>query len=155
MKRVALLLLLTVTGLALAGCAGSGSHSSLAPPVTFRSAQTVLSGRFSLVVSRLPDSTPVGVTKQQAENAALGKTKAAGVTATLVRATDTAYAKVVAGTPTLLISDRTVWLVLIPGQQVPIIYPQGKSGPAAYAATMAVLIDAKTGHYLEAAALNS
>lgn len=155
MRRLALPLLLTITGLALAGCAGGSSHPSVARPVTFKSAQTRLSGQFNVVVSQLPDSTPVKVTKQQARDAALGKARATGVTATLVKATNTAYSNVVAGRRKLLISDRTAWLVLIPGQHVPIIYPYGKTGPATYKATMAVLIDAKTGQRLEAAALTS
>jgi hypothetical protein len=150
MGRLALPLLLTITGLAVVGCAGSSSHSSR--PLTFKSAQAKLSRGFHLVVRRLPNSTNVEVTKKRAEAVALGKAKATGVTATLVRATDTARAKVVAGTRKLLISDRTAWLVLIPDQQVPLL---GPNTSGSYKATMAVLVDAQTGRFLEADALNS
>lgn len=44
MKRQALALLLTATGFALAGCAGSSSHLSLAPPTSFETARAMLAG---------------------------------------------------------------------------------------------------------------
>jgi hypothetical protein len=129
--------------------------------MTFRAAQTALaSGGFHIAVTPLPGSTPAAVTKQQARNTALRHANAAAasgaVTATLVSATDYGQAHVATdGTRKLVISNRTAWLVLAPGQQVPIIYPMGKSGPATYAATLALLIDANSGALLETAALNS
>ena len=44
MKRQALALLLATTGFALAGCAGSSSDLSLAPPASFKTAQAMLAG---------------------------------------------------------------------------------------------------------------
>jgi hypothetical protein len=125
--------------------------------MTFGAAQTALASEgFHIVVTPLPRSTPVAVTKQRARNTALRHADAAAadgaVTATLVRATD--YDRVATGgTRKLVIANRPAWLVLAPGQQVPIIYPMGKSGPASYAATLAELVDANSGALLETAAL--
>ena len=167
MKRPALTVLLVVLGLALAGCAGSGPRSSRIVPASdrtaalpFPAAQAELaSNRFNITVTALPDSTAVPVSAQQAEDTALHHPVASaktppGVTATLVTATDADYATVAAdGTRTPLISNRTVWLVLIPNRQVPIIYPIGKSGPPSYPATLADLVDANSGKLLMGAAL--
>jgi hypothetical protein len=167
-KRLALTPLLVVLGLALAGCAGSGPRSSPVVPASVRTAALpvpaaqaeLASKRFNITVTALPDSTAVPVSKKQAEDTALhhpvGSPRTPlGVTATLVSATDSDFAKVATdGTRTPLISDRTVWLVLIPGQRVPIIYPMGKSGPPfSYAATLADLVDANRGKLLLGAAL--
>jgi hypothetical protein len=150
MGRLALPLLLAITGLALVGCAGSSSHSSR--PLTFKSAQAKLSRGYHLIVRRLSNSTTVEVTKQRAEAVALGKGKAAGVTAFLVSATDRGRTKVVAGKRKLLISDRPTWLVLIPDQQVPLL---GPNTSGSYKATEAALVDARTGRWLEADELNN
>lgn len=170
MKRQALALLLTATGFALAGCAGSSPDLSLAPPASFKTAQAMLAGghRFALVdlgypagvgvippyyiadieVSRLPASTPAVVAKQWAEAAARGRTSTPlwGTTATLVRATATVGAGG-GGTRTLL-SNRTAWLVLMPFDRE--LIPRGRPG---FAGTKAVLIDAHSADYLEGALL--
>ena len=72
----------------------------------------------------------------------------------LVKATDTAYGKERPdGTVDLIVSNRAVWLVLVPDQNVPI---HGRQGPPfTYSATLAVLIDANSGDFLKAAALAS
>ena len=129
--------------------------------MSFGAAQTALaSGGFHIGVTPLPGSTPVAVTEQRARSIALrhanGAAANGAVSAALVSATDYVRAHVAAdGTRKLVISNRTAWLVLAPGQHVPIIYPMGKSGPATYAATLAELIDANSGALLETAALNS
>ena len=170
MKRQALALLLTATGFALAGCAGSSSDLSLAPPASFKTAQATLAGgrRFALgglgypagvgvippyyivnvEVSRVPGSTPVVVAKQWAEAAARGGTTAPlwGTTATLVRATATSETG--GGATRTLLSNRTAWLVLIPFDQE--LTPRGQQG---FAGTKAVLIDAHSADYLEGALL--
>ena len=135
------------------------SSSARVRPMSFRAAQTALaSAAWHIAVTPVPGSTRVAVSRQQAEDTALRHANAAAakgaVTATLVRATERAHVAP-DGTRTFVISNRTVWLVLAPGQQVPIIYPMGKSGPATYAATSAELIDANSGAVLEIAELNS
>jgi hypothetical protein len=167
MKRLALSLLLVNAGLGLAGCAGGGSPSSLAPAAPFKVAQGMLRGapqRLALEdfgyprglgvippyyianidVRRLPDTTPVVVAKQWAEDAARGRTNAPlwGATATLVRATATTGAK--GGGTRRVLSDRTAWLVLIPFDQ-----EMTTPGSRTFAGTKAVLVDAKTDQYLE------
>ena len=170
MKRQALALLLTATGFALAGCAGSSSDLTLTPPASFKTAQAMLLGgrEFALVdlgypkgvgvippyyiasveVSRLPASTPVVVAKQWAEAAARGRTTAPlwGTTATLVRATATVGAG--GGRTRMLLSNRTAWLVLMPFDQ-----ELTSPGAPAFAGTKAVLIDANSADYLEGALL--
>jgi hypothetical protein len=106
----------------------------------------------SVVVSRLPGSTPVVVAKQWAEAVARGRDDAPwfGVTATLVRATATTPAG--GGRTGTLMSDRTAWLVLIPDQTA---LAPGTAGPFDWVFTKAVLIDATSGHYLGGALLPS
>jgi hypothetical protein len=70
----------------------------------------------------------------------------------LVSATHTAYGKERPdGTLDLIISNRAVWLVLVPNQQVAI---RGRKRLPFKAATLAVLIDANSGDYLTAAVLH-
>jgi hypothetical protein len=176
MKGLSLAFLVTFAGLALAGCGGSASQMSLLPAAPFKVAQTMLAGgrRFALgpgakvagvvggtpnkpvpsvVVSRLPPSTPVVVAKEWAEAAARGRNDPPwfGVTATLVRATATTT-PVGGGRTRTLMSDRTAWLVLIPEPQA--LVP-GKPGPFNWTFTRAVLIDATSGDYLGGALLPS
>lgn len=137
--------------------AATFASSAKALPASFASAQAALaSDRFNIQVSPLPDASSAAVTEQQAEAIALhGIPASEGVTATLVSATDAGGDDTVAADGTLspVISDRTAWLVLIPGRQVPIVYPMGKSGPPSHPATIAVLIDADSGDFLLGAAL--
>ena len=176
MKRLALVLLVSVAGVALAGCAGTAKQTSLLPATPFKVAQAVLAGgrRFALgpgakvagvvgglpdkpvpsvVVSRLPASTPVVVAKQWAEAIARGRNDLPWfrVTATLVRATSTTT-PVGGGQTRTLMSDRTAWLVLIPDEQA---LAPGGTGPFNWAFTRAVLIDATSGDYLGGALLPS
>jgi hypothetical protein len=146
-----------------AGAILAVTHSSAARaqsgPLDTTQAIAALSA-FNIQATPVPSSTPVAISEQQAEDTALNHfgqgTAPIGVTASLVRATDTEYANAAAdGTRTPLIPNRTAWLVLIPDRQVPIFAPAGKSDESTYTATMAVLIDANSGDYLEAAALNS
>jgi hypothetical protein len=167
MKRLALWLLLISAGLGLVGCAGSRSRLTLAPAASFKAAQAMLAGgghRFALTgfgyprgvgvippyyianihVRRLPDTTPVVVAKEWAEDAAGGRANGPlwGASATLVRATATTGAK--GGGTRRVLSDRTAWLVLIPFDQ-----EMTTPGSRTFAGTKAVLIDANTDQYLE------
>jgi hypothetical protein len=176
MKRLALVLLVSVAGMASAGCASTAKQTSLLPAPPFKVAQTMLAGgrRLALrpgakvagvvgglpdkpvprvVVSRLPASTPVVIAKQWAEAIARGRDDLRwfGVTATLVRATATTT-PAAGGQTRTLISDRTVWLVLIPDEQA---LAPGRTGPFNWTFTRAVLIDATSGDYLGGALLPS
>jgi hypothetical protein len=127
-------------------------------PQPFDAAQTALASQYRIQVS--PLSAAVAIGEQQAEDTAVGQLDAVlppGITATLVDATDSGGDATVAsdGTRTPLISNRAAWLVLIPNQQVPIMYPPGKSGPSSYTATAALLIDASSGDFLLGAALTN
>jgi membrane associated rhomboid family serine protease len=140
------------------------SPSASARQAPFVAAKTGLASEYHIRVNALPGSTPVGVAAGRAETVALKHTPGspagsipAGVTATLVDATYAGgYARVAAnGTRTPLVLNRPAWLVLIPNQQVPIFYPNGKSGPPSYTATMAALVDANSGHFILAATVAS
>jgi hypothetical protein len=126
----------------------------------FEAAQSSLASDHNIDVQPLPASLAVAVSQQQAEDVALrqfGVAAGTSVNAMLVSATANAYAEVMPnGTRTLLVSNRAVWLVLIPNQQVPIHYPRGRTGPPfSYTATLAVFIDANSGDYVMAPALAS
>jgi hypothetical protein len=155
-RRLAIVAVLAVAVVAAAVVAATWSQPAGALPAPFQPAQVALSSQFGINVSPLPDSTSVALTMDQAEAIVMRRYRSAppGVTATLVTATDSQYATVApTGERTLVISNRAAWLVLVPGQQTPIIYPYGKTGPYSYATTSAVLIDANTGAVLIEAAL--
>jgi hypothetical protein len=131
--------------------AATWSQQADALPAPFQPAQTALADQFNVQVSPLPTSTRVAVSEQRAEQTVLKRyaKPPTGVTATLVSTTDSDYAtSAPTGGLTPVISNRAAWLVLVPGQQAPIIYPMGKSGPLSYGTTSAVLIDANTGSFL-------
>jgi hypothetical protein len=109
----------------------------------------------------LPASVEVAVSQQQAIDVALRQfpgSTSTNIDAMLVSATDPAYGEEQAdGTLRLLISERAVWLVLLPDHQIPIWGSHGgkKGPPFWYLATLAVLIDADSGEFLKAPALAS
>ena len=155
-QRAVMVALALAAALTTGLVAGLWSSPANALPAPFQPAQTALSDQYNIDVSPLPDSTQTPVSEQEAQQIALGphQSMVPGVTATLVDATDAGGDDLdTGGTRTPLISNRTAWLVLIPGQHVPIIYPYGKTGPWSYSATVAVLIDASDGTILIGAAL--
>lgn len=148
---------------ALAACGSSHrtaatvGHRTTAPP-TLGSVRSFLTSHDNLVWHRLPKRGALPIDARHAEAVVLRRSRKGsareGISATLVRATDTVYCTTVPyGQCRRIIEDRPVWIVLVPNQQVPIVYPRGKSGPLSYWATMATLVDARSGTYLEAAAV--
>ena len=123
----------------------------------FEPALLALATRYNIHADPLPTSVEVAISRQQAEAVALqhaDDSRDTSPEAMLVNATHTAYGKERPdGTLDLIISNRAVWLVLVPNQQV---RSRGrKSPPVEYSATLAVLVDANSGEYLTAAVLAS
>jgi hypothetical protein len=121
----------------------------------FESALLALATQYNIHADPLPSSVEVAISRQQAEAVALPHSDGSPDTnldSMLVNATHTAYGKQRPdGTLDLIISNRAVWLVLVPNQQVRSRAP--KNPPAEYSATLAVLVDANSGEYLTAAVL--
>jgi hypothetical protein len=151
-KRTALVLL-AATVLIAAAC-GSSSKPRATPP-SLRAVQPYLAKYDYLHLRSLPPSATVRIGRRQAEKIASGKGWGAprmpGVSATLARVTDTGYCRLVHGKCRLLIRNRAMWIVLVPNQTVPVM--GRRTGPISYAATMAVLIDANSGKYINASAI--
>lgn len=154
----------TFAGLATAGVISAialvvfGSAAARALPAPFNAVQSELSSRFRIEVTALSAETATSVTESDAESDALSEFGVAstqrGVVATLVSATDSSFAQTQSdGRSVPVLSNRPVWLVLIPDVQVPITCPPGRQCASSYTATQAVLIDAHTGAFLEAAAI--
>jgi hypothetical protein len=159
--RVAAVLLLITVSLAACGSthrtAAPSGHRTTAPP-TLHSVRAYLAGSASLSLQRLPKSAAVPVDAQRAEDVVLdrmGKKLAPkNVSATLVRATDSGWCNEQPdGACRKVIKNRHVWIVLVSTRQVTVIYPYGKTGPPSYWATVATLVDARSGKYLMAAAI--
>jgi hypothetical protein len=122
----------------------------------FEPALLALATDYNIHAEPLGTSVEVAIGRQQAEEVALQRSDGSTATnldAMLVSATHTAYGKERPdGTLDLIISNRAVWLVLVPNQQVAI---RGrKRPPFKDSATLAVLIDANSGDYLTAAVLH-
>jgi hypothetical protein len=130
----------------------TGRH---APPISFDAAQSKLATGYNIHVRPLAASVAVAVSQQQAEAAALnrvGEVSTPGVTSFAVSARKGKHPKVSTSGHAPLIPSGSVWLVLVPDQQVAI---RGRPGPPfSYTATLAVLIDANSGDYLMTAALS-
>ena len=125
------------------------------PPLTLEKARAQLSSGHGIEIRVLPTGTKLGVRQSAAVTTALehfGLSPSADVSAFAVAATATNYGDVQPdGTLKLRISDRPVWLVLIPNMEIPQSGPRGRPNPPSYTATLAVLVDATTGDYLMAA----
>ena len=110
---------------------------------------------YNIDAEPLASPVEIAVTRRQAEKVAIQRSDGSAATnidSMLVGATATAYGKERAdGTLDLIISNRALWLVLVPDQQVPVRGPGGP--PFTYSATLAVLIDANSGAFLTSAAL--
>lgn len=137
----------------------SRSQSAGAASTPFGAVQSYLAENDYIQAAAGPAAGTVSTSAQQAEDTALarfGTPGMSGVTSTLVSATNTAYCKPQAdGTCTPVISNEPVWIVLVPNQQVPIYGSASPAQSGSYTATIAVLVDALTGRYLEAAAIPS
>jgi len=121
----------------------------------FDPALLALVANYNIHAEPLGASVEVAISRRHAEEVALQQSDRSTVTnldAMLVNATHTAFGKERPdGTLDLIISNRAVWLVLVPDQQVAI---RGrKRPPIKDSATLAVLIDANSGDYLTAAVL--
>jgi hypothetical protein len=150
-RRVLVAAVALAAALAAGLFAATWSPQADALPAPFQAAQSTLDSQFHIHVNPLDSTAQVALSEQQAEHAAVAHYQSAptGVTATLVSATDDYYQTSASdGTLTRVISNQAAWLVLVPGQQAPIFYPKGKSGPASYSVTSAVLVDANTGAVL-------
>jgi hypothetical protein len=125
------------------------------PPPALKAVQAQLSSGHGIEICVLPADAHLAVSQSAAVAIALerfGQSSSADVGAFAVAATATNYGDVQAdGTLKLRISDRPVWLVLIPNMEIPQSGPRGRPYPPFYTATLAVLVDANTGDYLMAA----
>ena len=125
------------------------------PPLTLDAAKAKLSSGHGIDIRVLPTGTDLDVRQSAAVTTALersGQSPAADVSAFAVAATARNYGDPLPdGTLQLRISDRRVWLVLIPNVEIPRSGPRGRPHPHFYSATLAVLVDASTGEYLMAA----
>jgi hypothetical protein len=123
-------------------------------PLTLDSVEAALSSAHGIDVRALPTGTDLVVSQSAAVTTAMEfagtQSPAADVSAFAVTATARNYGKVLPdGTLELRISDRRVWLVLVPNFEV---HSRGVSpDPRSYIASLAVLIDGSTGERLLAA----
>lgn len=135
-----------------AGLFLSQSAGAVASPLD--AAQSFLSQYDHTQFNLLPASTPVAVSAQQAETVAFQQQWGApgmSVSATLVNATVDGYCNEQAdGTCAPIISNRPVWIVMIPNEQVPVPGGPDHAGSDSITGTVAVLVDANTGAYLMA-----
>jgi hypothetical protein len=143
--------------LAYAVFTAAQAPSAKAVPAPLETAQVELANSYGIDISVPPPGVAVAVSEADAKAAALtrfGQSPATSVDAFQVTATDTEYSRTLSdGTQRLIISDRAVWVVLIPNMQIPLTELPGHSGPEFYTATLAVFSDAQTGDYLLAATL--
>ena len=124
----------------------------------FEPALLALATNYNIHAEPLGTSVEVAISRQQAEEVALQQSDGSTATnldAMLVNATHTAYGKERPDeTLDLILSNRAVWLVLVPNQRAA---SRGRKRPPfkdSDSATLAVLIDANSGDYLTAAVLH-
>ena len=137
--------------------ASAGHHGSVRDVLdAFEPALLALATNYNIHAQPLGTSVEVAISRQQAEEAAVQQSDgsiATNLDAILVSATHTAYGKERPDrTLELIISNRAVWLVLVPKQ--PVASRGRKRPPSKDSATLAVLIDANSGDYLTAAVLH-
>ena len=151
-KRAALVPLAAAVLLA-AGC-GASRKPNAAPP-SLRTVRSYLEKYDYLHFQLLPPSATVRVGRRQAKDIAFrtgwGAPGMPGISATLVKGTLGGYCRLEHGKCRLLVRNRALWIVLVPGQTVPILGRQ--TGPSSYATTIAVLIDANSGKDINASAI--
>ena len=150
--RLAATLAALVAGGATIAVFLSQSAGAVATPLA--AAQPYLSEYDHTQYTVLPVTTAVATTQLAAEAVALNQfgypnTAVSSVSATLVSATVDGYCNEQAdGTCPNIISNRPVWIVILPNQQVPLSSAPGHA--ASITGSIAVLVDANSGAYLMA-----
>lgn len=145
-------LVVLVAGIVAVLLAASHASSANALPSALVGAEAELSSVDDIHLTSLPAGTTPHISQAAAEATALrefGLPLTTSVSAYAVSDTDNAWGTPQSdGTMQLKISNRPVWVVLIPNQTVQANLGSGQGTAPSETATLAVFVDANTGDFL-------